>query len=71
MDSTILSKFKHETSTKEVNFLDMTVYKNGNKLSTKVYTKPTDAHLYRSTLQILPPTTYHERYSTESNDQNE
>ena len=39
-------KFTYESSPESVNFLDITVYlKNGN-LHHKLYTKPTDSHLY-------------------------
>ena len=40
-------KFTAETSTTQVNFLDVTVTTNGNnKLTTSLYTKPTDSHNY-------------------------
>jgi hypothetical protein len=39
-------KFTEEHSTKEINFLDVTIYKKDNKLCSKLFTKPTDAHLY-------------------------
>lgn len=44
-------KFDYEFSKKEINFLDLTIYKdNKGKLATKVYTKPTDrqSYLYRT-----------------------
>ena len=40
-------KFDYTFSKKEVNFLDLTIYKDSNgKLATKLYTKPTDKHPY-------------------------
>ena len=39
-------KFTIESSEKEINFLDTTVYININKLSTKLYKKPTDRSMY-------------------------
>jgi hypothetical protein len=39
-------KFTMEMSKDEIHFLDTTIYKSGNKLSSKLYVKPTDAHLY-------------------------
>ena len=40
-------KFTAETSTTQVNYLDVTVTTNGNnKLTTSLYTKPTDSHNY-------------------------
>jgi hypothetical protein len=40
-------KFTMELSTTEVSFLDTIIYKDSNyKLCSKLYTKPTDAHLY-------------------------
>ena len=44
-------KFDYKFSIKEINFLDLTIYKdNKGKLVTKVYTKPTDrqSYLYRT-----------------------
>ena len=44
-------KFDYQYSKKEINFLDLTIYKNDNgELCTKVYTKPTDrqSYLYRT-----------------------
>ena len=44
-------KFDYKFSTKEINFLDLTIYKdNKGTLATKVYTKPTDrqSYLYRT-----------------------
>ena len=39
-------KFTSEISATEINFLDTTVYKCGNKLKIRAYTKPTDANNY-------------------------
>jgi hypothetical protein len=40
-------KFTVEQSTKEINFLDVTVYRDEtNEIQTKLFSKPTDAHLY-------------------------
>lgn len=39
-------KFTTESSHEEINFLDTTVYIHQNKLSTKVYRKPTDRSMY-------------------------
>jgi hypothetical protein len=40
-------KFTVEQSTKEINFLDVTVYRDeSNAIQTKLFSKPTDAHLY-------------------------
>ncbi len=39
-------KFTQETSSEKINFLDVTVYKDGNQLQTTLYKKPTDVHLY-------------------------
>lgn len=39
-------KFTMESSHTQVNFLDTTVYKHGNTLRVKLYTKPTDTHSY-------------------------
>ena len=40
-------KFDFNFSTSEVNFLDLTIYKDKRgKLQTKIYTKPTDKHAY-------------------------
>ncbi len=39
-------KFTAEISAKSINFLDATITKNGTKLITKAYSKPTDAHNY-------------------------
>jgi hypothetical protein len=39
-------KFTWEYSTKEIPFLDTIVYKNGNKLGTRIYHKPTDNKQY-------------------------
>jgi hypothetical protein len=56
-------KFTVEQSTQEVNFLDLTIYKDENDtVQTKLYTKPTDAHLYlhysschhKSTKEAIP-----------------
>ena len=44
-------KFDSKFSKDEINFLDLTIYKDSNgKLATKVYTKPTDrqSYLYRT-----------------------
>ena len=42
-------KFTVHQSSAEVNFLDVTVRMNEGKLSTTVYSKPTDSHLYLNT----------------------
>jgi hypothetical protein len=39
-------KFTEEHSLQEVNYLDVTIYKKDNQLHSKLYCKPTDAHLY-------------------------
>jgi hypothetical protein len=39
-------KFTTDISETSANFLDVTLKKNGNKIETTVYTKPTDAHMY-------------------------
>lgn len=39
-------KYTEDHSTKEINFLDVTIYKKGKKLESKLYNKPTNAHLY-------------------------
>ena len=39
-------KFTAEYSEKSINFLDVTVLKEGNHLSTDLYVKPTDTHQY-------------------------
>ena len=39
-------KFTMDYSTIEINFLDVTVTKLGNKLETDLYCKPTDTHQY-------------------------
>ena len=39
-------KFEMEKSFNKINFLDVTVSKNKNKLSTDLYTKETDTHQY-------------------------
>ncbi len=41
-------KFTAEISEHSINFLDATITKHGNKLSTKAYSKPTDSHNYLS-----------------------
>jgi hypothetical protein len=46
MSSTI--KFTASQSTEEVNFLDVRVMLKNGKISTSVYSKPTDSHLYLS-----------------------
>ena len=41
------TKFDSKFSKDEINFLDLTIYKDSNgKLATKVYTKPTDRQSY-------------------------
>ena len=39
-------KFTMEKSFKKINYLDVTVSKNNNKLSTDLYTKETNTHQY-------------------------
>jgi hypothetical protein len=39
-------KFTLEYSKKEIPFLDTVVYKSGNKLQVRLYSKPTDTHSY-------------------------
>jgi hypothetical protein len=39
-------KFTMEISTQEIHFLDTTIYKCNNQLASRLYTKPTDSHLY-------------------------
>ena len=46
MGSTI--KFTSNQSTEEVSFLDVRVMVKNGKISTSVYSKPTDSHLYLS-----------------------
>lgn len=46
-------KFTVESSVREINFLDTTIYKKGNQLLTKTYKKPTDRPSY------LHHTSYH------------
>ena len=39
-------RFTEEHSTEEIYFLDVTIYKEGNTLQSRLYNKPTDAYLY-------------------------
>ncbi len=48
-------KFTFETSATEINFLDTTVYKCGNQLKVRAYTKPTDANNYLLYQSCHPP----------------
>jgi hypothetical protein len=51
-------KFTHEVSPISLNFLDVTVYVDDHgQLQTKLYTKPTDAHLYLYPASSHPPST--------------
>jgi hypothetical protein len=55
-------KFTMEHSNHEINFLDTTIYIEAGKLQSKLYSKPTDAHLYlrhdschpRNTITSIP-----------------
>ena len=52
-------KFEYPISKTEINFLDPKVFKVGNQLRTKLYTKPTDK---QSCLQIRTTPFYAEQY---------
>ena len=51
------TKFKAEWSTDKVNFLDVQVIKQGNRLITDLFTKPTDTH------QLLHRTSCHPNHT--------
>ena len=53
-------KFTAENSLDNVNFLDVEVIRNGNKLVTDLYIKPTDTHQY---LEFLSCHVYHSKKS--------
>ena len=53
-------KFTAEYSLDNVNFLDVEVIRNGNKLVTDLYIKPTDTHQY---LEFLSCHVYHSKKS--------
>lgn len=42
-------KFTSQWSSEEINFLDVTIYRQDNKLGTKVFFKPTDRNSYLPT----------------------
>ena len=48
-------KFTSEISATEINFLDTTVYRHGNKLQIRAYSKPTDANNYLLYQSCHPP----------------
>ena len=48
-------KFEVHMSDKSVNFLDVTVNFHSGSLSTTLYTKPTDSHLYLNKSSFHPP----------------
>ena len=50
-------KIKLEFSAKEINFLDTTIYRSGDKLLTKVYFKDTDTH------QLLHKDSFHPKHT--------
>jgi len=48
-------QFTHEHSKEEITFLDVTVYRDGDKLQVKTYIKPTNRQLYISNKSHHPP----------------
>jgi len=48
-------KFTHEYSRNEITFLDVTVYRNRDKLQVKTFIKPTNKQLYISNSSHHPP----------------
>ena len=48
-------KFTHEYSRNEITFLDVTVYRNHDKLQVKTFIKPTNKQLYISNSSHHPP----------------
>ena len=48
-------KFTFEYSLTKINFLDVAILKNENRLETDLYTKPTDAHQYLYWTSCHPP----------------
>ena len=48
-------KFAEEFSSIEINFLDVTTYRNGQEILSKLYCKPTDSHSYLEFNSCYPP----------------
>ena len=48
-------KFTKEFSSIEINFLDVTTYRNGQEILSKLYCKPTDSHSYLEFNSCHPP----------------
>ena len=48
-------KFTEEFSSEEINFLDVTTYRSGREILSKLYCKPTDSHSYLEFNSCHPP----------------
>ena len=48
-------KFTEEFSSREINFLDVTTFRNGQEILSRLYCKPTDSHSYLEFNSCHPP----------------
>ena len=48
-------KFTEEFSSIEINFLDVTTFRKGQEILSKLYCKPTDSHSYLEFISCYPP----------------